>query len=160
MSSRVHGVDPRALQPRLFFWFFPPGPEGSLDNLIFWTNGGPGPLLSRDFFKRTAPSPDHTDKPSPRSTNTAGQTSLPFSGSNGLSAPASQGAPNIESQDQLPEQLVGFMQQFLRGILGFEGDEAMAYWRELCRNLCSVHRELYVRELDSARYLPSGNFGS
>lgn len=27
---------------QLFFWFFPPGPEGSLDDLIFWTNGGPG----------------------------------------------------------------------------------------------------------------------
>jgi carboxypeptidase D len=26
----------------LFFWFFPPGPQGSLDDLIFWTNGGPG----------------------------------------------------------------------------------------------------------------------
>ncbi|KIJ12909.1 hypothetical protein PAXINDRAFT_14274 [Paxillus involutus ATCC 200175] len=26
----------------LFFWFFPPGPEGSLDDLIFWTNGGLG----------------------------------------------------------------------------------------------------------------------
>jgi hypothetical protein len=50
------------LVPQLFFWFFPPGPEGSLDDLIFWyavyldsclaglllnwvrprTNGGPG----------------------------------------------------------------------------------------------------------------------
>jgi hypothetical protein len=45
---------------QLFFWFFPPGPEGSIDDLIFWyvvyfvffcsyfnqvpgrTNGGPG----------------------------------------------------------------------------------------------------------------------
>jgi hypothetical protein len=24
------------LIPQLFFWFFPPGPEGSLDDLIFW----------------------------------------------------------------------------------------------------------------------------
>jgi hypothetical protein len=24
------------LSPQLFFWFFPPGPEGSLDDLIFW----------------------------------------------------------------------------------------------------------------------------
>ena len=22
--------------PQLFFWFFPPGPEGSLDDLVFW----------------------------------------------------------------------------------------------------------------------------
>jgi len=21
---------------KLFFWFFPPGPEGSIDDLIFW----------------------------------------------------------------------------------------------------------------------------
>ncbi|CDO76357.1 hypothetical protein BN946_scf185011.g21 [Trametes cinnabarina] len=27
---------------KLFFWFFPPGPQGNLDDLIFWTNGGPG----------------------------------------------------------------------------------------------------------------------
>ncbi|EEB90734.1 hypothetical protein MPER_11022, partial [Moniliophthora perniciosa FA553] len=27
---------------KLFFWFFPPGPKGSLDDIIFWTNGGPG----------------------------------------------------------------------------------------------------------------------
>jgi carboxypeptidase D len=27
---------------KLFFWLFPPGPEGTLDDLIFWTNGGPG----------------------------------------------------------------------------------------------------------------------
>ncbi|KAG6890070.1 hypothetical protein C0992_003168 [Termitomyces sp. T32_za158] len=27
---------------QLFFWFFPPGPQGSLDDLILWTNGGPG----------------------------------------------------------------------------------------------------------------------
>ncbi|KAG1844120.1 hypothetical protein C8R48DRAFT_780417 [Suillus tomentosus] len=27
---------------QLYFWFFPPGPEGSLDYVIFWTNGGPG----------------------------------------------------------------------------------------------------------------------
>lgn len=26
----------------LFFWFFPPGPTGSTDDMIFWTNGGPG----------------------------------------------------------------------------------------------------------------------
>jgi carboxypeptidase D len=24
------------LIPQLFFWLFPPGPEGSLDDLIFW----------------------------------------------------------------------------------------------------------------------------
>ena len=23
-------------QYQLFFWFFPPGPDGSLDDLIFW----------------------------------------------------------------------------------------------------------------------------
>lgn len=25
---------------KLFFWFFPPGPQGSVDDLVFWTNGG------------------------------------------------------------------------------------------------------------------------
>lgn len=24
------------IAPKLFFWLFPPGPEGSLDDLIFW----------------------------------------------------------------------------------------------------------------------------
>jgi carboxypeptidase D len=36
--SRLGGVLIASVQ--LFFWFFPPGPEGSLDDLIFWTNGG------------------------------------------------------------------------------------------------------------------------
>jgi len=31
--------------PQLFFWFFPPGPEGSLDDLIFWYAVYLGPCL-------------------------------------------------------------------------------------------------------------------
>ena len=33
------------LIPQLFFWFFPPGPEGSLDDLIFWYVVYPDPCL-------------------------------------------------------------------------------------------------------------------
>jgi carboxypeptidase C (cathepsin A) len=31
-----------SLALKLFFWFFPPGPEGRLDSLNIWFNGGPG----------------------------------------------------------------------------------------------------------------------
>jgi carboxypeptidase D len=36
------------LKFQLFFWFFPPGPEGSLDDLIFWS--GSFHLLSYSFL--------------------------------------------------------------------------------------------------------------
>ncbi|KAG6850882.1 hypothetical protein H0H87_001750 [Tephrocybe sp. NHM501043] len=34
---------------KLFFWFFPPGPQGSLDDLIFWYDRIPIVLESRRF---------------------------------------------------------------------------------------------------------------
>ena len=37
LSVNVTGIFGLALLvPQLFFWLFPPGPEGSLDDLIFW----------------------------------------------------------------------------------------------------------------------------
>jgi hypothetical protein len=43
-------------QYQLFFWFFPPGPEGSLDDLIFWSvdkDVGVALNIDRPFSGRT-----------------------------------------------------------------------------------------------------------
>ena len=38
------------LIPQLFFWFFPPGPEGSLNDLIFWYAAYLDSCLAGSYF--------------------------------------------------------------------------------------------------------------
>ncbi|PPR04910.1 hypothetical protein CVT24_007154 [Panaeolus cyanescens] len=99
---------------KLFFWFFPPGPTGSADDLIFWTNGGPGCSSLEGFLQENGP---FSWAP-----GTAHPTINQFSWTNlssvlwveqPVGTGFSQGTPNIKNEDDLAAQLVGFMQQFL-----------------------------------------------
>lgn len=98
----------------LFFWFFPPGPEGSLDDLIFWTNGGPGCSSLEGAFQENGPIT--------WSWGQAKATQNEFSWTNlssilfveqPVGTGFSQGTPTARNEDDVAAQLVGFFQQFL-----------------------------------------------
>uniref|UniRef100_A0A0W0FQN8 Carboxypeptidase n=1 Tax=Moniliophthora roreri TaxID=221103 RepID=A0A0W0FQN8_MONRR len=99
---------------KLFFWFFPPGPKGSLDDLIFWTNGGPGCSSLEGFFQENGPFTWSYGQAKP-TVNEHSWTNL--SSVLWVEQPVgtgfSQGTPNITNEDDLAEQLVGFFNQFL-----------------------------------------------
>ncbi|KIJ12902.1 hypothetical protein PAXINDRAFT_14266 [Paxillus involutus ATCC 200175] len=97
---------------QLFFWFFPPGPEGSLDDLIFWTNCGPGCSSLKGLLQENGRS---TIKPLSWSYGQAKPTVNENSWTNlssvlwveqPVGTGFSQGTPNIENEDQLSEQLL------------------------------------------------------
>ncbi|KAG6811952.1 hypothetical protein H0H92_005116 [Tricholoma furcatifolium] len=98
----------------LFFWFFPPGPLGSLDDIIFWTNGGPGCSSLEGLLQENGPFSWSYGQAKP-TVNEYSWTNL--SSVLWVEQPVgtgfSQGVPNIQNEDELAEQLVGFMQQFL-----------------------------------------------
>ncbi|KAH7921991.1 alpha/beta-hydrolase [Leucogyrophana mollusca] len=99
---------------QLYFWFFPPGPQGSLDDLIFWTNGGPGCSSLEGLLQENGPLSWAWGQAKP-TVNEHSWTNL--SSVLWVEQPVgtgfSQGTPNIQNEDELAEQLVGFMQQFL-----------------------------------------------
>ncbi|KAK7053792.1 alpha/beta-hydrolase [Favolaschia claudopus] len=87
---------------KLFFWFFPPGPEGSLDDLIFWTNGGPGCSSLEGLLQENGPFSWSwgTAKPIVNVNSWTNLSSILY-----LEQPV--------GTDDLASQVVGFMQQFL-----------------------------------------------
>ncbi|RDB20370.1 hypothetical protein Hypma_012577 [Hypsizygus marmoreus] len=99
---------------KLFFWFFPPGPEGSLEDLIFWTNGGPGCSSLEGLLQENGPFQWSWGQAKP-TVNEFSWTNL--SSVLWVEQPVgtgfSQGTPNIRNEDDLAAQLVGFLQQFL-----------------------------------------------
>ncbi|KAG1741367.1 Alpha/Beta hydrolase protein [Suillus lakei] len=99
---------------QLFFWFFPPGPEGSLDDLIFWTNGGPGCSSLEGLLQENGPLSWSYGQAKP-TVNQQSWTNL--SSVLWVEQPVgtgfSQGIPNAQNEDDVAAQLVGFMQQFL-----------------------------------------------
>ncbi|KAJ7661534.1 alpha/beta-hydrolase [Mycena polygramma] len=99
---------------KLFFWFFPPGPEGSLDDLIFWTNGGPGCSSLEGFLQENGPFQwgVGTAKPIVNVNSWTNLSSMLWV-EQPVGTGFSQGTPNIKDEDDLAAQLVGFFQQFL-----------------------------------------------
>lgn len=98
----------------LFFWFFPPGPEGSLDDLIFWTNGGPGCSSLEGMFQENGPFTWDYGQARPTQnqwswTNLSSVLYVDQPVGTGFSV----GEPNAMNEDDVATQLVGFLQQFL-----------------------------------------------
>lgn len=99
---------------KLFFWFFPPGPQGSLDDLIFWTNGGPGCSSLEGLLQENGPFSWSWGQavPTPNQFSWTNLSSILFV-EQPVGTGFSQGTPNIKDEDDLAAQFVGFMQQFL-----------------------------------------------
>ncbi|THU78094.1 alpha/beta-hydrolase [Dendrothele bispora CBS 962.96] len=99
---------------KLFFWFFPPGPEGSLDDIIFWTNGGPGCSSLEGLLQENGPFSWSwgTAKPIVNDHSWTNLSSILFV-EQPVGTGFSQGTPNITDENGVAEQVVGFMQQFL-----------------------------------------------
>ncbi|KAG7086613.1 hypothetical protein E1B28_002557 [Marasmius oreades] len=99
---------------KLFFWFFPPGPQGTLDDVIFWTNGGPGCSSLEGFLQENGPFQwgVGTAKPIVNEHSWTNLSSVLWV-EQPVGTGFSQGKPNIRNEDDLAEQLVGFFNQFL-----------------------------------------------
>ncbi|TFK88356.1 alpha/beta-hydrolase [Polyporus arcularius HHB13444] len=99
---------------KLFFWFFPPGPQGSLDDLIFWTNGGPGCSSLEGLLQENGPFQWSYGQAHPTQnefswTNLSSIIYLEQPVGTGFS----QGHPNATDENDVAAQIVGFLQQFL-----------------------------------------------
>lgn len=99
---------------KLFFWYFPPTANGSENDLIFWTNGGPGCSSLEGFLQENGPISWQYGQAKP--------TPNPLSWTNlghmlwveqPVGTGFSQGVPDIQDETDLAAQLVGFFQQFL-----------------------------------------------
>ncbi|KAF8638469.1 hypothetical protein AX17_002180 [Amanita inopinata Kibby_2008] len=99
---------------KLFFWFFPPAPGGSFDDLVLWTSGGPGCSSLWGLLQGNGPINWNWGQAKPTA-NEHSWTKL--SSVLWVEQPVgtgySQGEPNIRNEDDLAAQLVGFLEQFL-----------------------------------------------
>lgn len=106
-------ADPKETR-KLFFWFWPAANIEHSDELLFWTNGGPGCSSLEGLFQENGPLTWSWGQAEP-SLNPFSWTNL----SNVLwveqpvGTGFSQGQPSISNDDELAEQLVGFLKQFL-----------------------------------------------
>ncbi|TDL18856.1 alpha/beta-hydrolase [Rickenella mellea] len=99
---------------KLFFWFWPTNDASHTDDLVFWTNGGPGCSSLEGFLQENGPITWSwgQSEPTPNQfswTNLAHVLWVEQPVGTGFS----QGTPNITNDDQLAEQLTGFFEQFL-----------------------------------------------
>ncbi|EKM80732.1 hypothetical protein AGABI1DRAFT_37296 [Agaricus bisporus var. burnettii JB137-S8] len=99
---------------KLFFWFWPTNNPANTKDLLFWTNGGPGCSSLEGFLQENGPISWSWGQAEP--------TPNPFSWTNlanvlwveqPVGTGFTQGNANISNDDQLAEQLVGFLGQFL-----------------------------------------------
>ncbi|KAG2090018.1 Alpha/Beta hydrolase protein [Suillus discolor] len=104
---------------QLYFWFFPPGPEGSLDDLIFWCLIPEGQTVTlaaplEGLLQENGPFSWSWDQQKP-TVNQQSWTNL--SSVHWVEQPVgtgfSQGIPDAQNEDDVATQVVGFLQQFL-----------------------------------------------
>lgn len=99
---------------KLFFWFWPTTNASNARDLIFWTNGGPGCSSLEGFLQENGPISWNWGQAEP--------TPHPFSWTKlanvvwveqPVGTGFSQGTPSISNDDELAEQVAGFLVQFL-----------------------------------------------
>ncbi|KZV87104.1 alpha/beta-hydrolase [Exidia glandulosa HHB12029] len=99
---------------KLFFWFWPSLDAAHTDDLVFWTNGGPGCSSLEGFLQENGPFswPTGTAAPVP---NQWGWNKLAHViwVEQPVGTGFSQGTANITNENDLAAELAGFFQQFL-----------------------------------------------
>ncbi|EIW62224.1 alpha/beta-hydrolase [Trametes versicolor FP-101664 SS1] len=107
---------------KLFFWFFPPGPQGSLDDLIFWTNGGPGCSSLEGLLQENGPFQWSLGqaKPTQNEFSWTNLSSILFV-EQPVGTGFSLGKPDITDENGVAAEVVGFMQQFLEVFKELQG---------------------------------------
>ncbi|KAF8271692.1 Alpha/Beta hydrolase protein [Lactarius quietus] len=107
---------------KLFFWFFPPGPQGSSDDIILWLNGGPGCSSLYGLLKENGPFQWGTGDAYPTQ-NEQSWTNLSsvIYVDQPVGTGFSQGMPNAKNENDVAAQLVGFLQQFLEVFAELKG---------------------------------------
>ncbi|KAF8335498.1 alpha/beta-hydrolase [Cantharellus anzutake] len=99
---------------KLFFWFWPSKDPRHVDDLVFWTNGGPGCSSMMGFLQENGPFkwPTGTAKPIPNQWSWTNLSHVLWV-EQPVGTGFSQGTPNIHDDDELAAQLAGFLVQFL-----------------------------------------------
>ncbi|TBU48753.1 alpha/beta-hydrolase [Dichomitus squalens] len=99
---------------KLFFWFWPTNNISNVNDLLFWTNGGPGCSSLEGFLQENGPISWSWGQAEP--------TPNPWSWTNltnvlwveqPVGTGFSQGEPNISNDDELAAEVAGFLEQFL-----------------------------------------------
>ncbi|KAF9780060.1 alpha/beta-hydrolase [Thelephora terrestris] len=106
----------------LFFWFFPPGPTGANDSLILWTNGGPGCSSLEGMLQEHGPFSWGWGqyKPTVNEHSWTNLSSILYI-EHPVGTGYSQGIPNVQDEEDVATQFVGFLQQFLEVFAELKG---------------------------------------
>ncbi|TFY65947.1 hypothetical protein EVG20_g5147 [Dentipellis fragilis] len=97
---------------KLFFWFWPTTNVSNANDLLFWTNGGPGCSSLEGFLQENGPISWPWGQAQPTSWSWTNLSNVVWV-DQPVGAGFSQGEPNISNDDELAAQVVGFLQQFL-----------------------------------------------
>ncbi|KAJ7690713.1 alpha/beta-hydrolase [Mycena rosella] len=108
---------------KLFFWFWPTNNVSNTDDLVFWTNGGPGCSSLEGFLQENGPISWSWGQAAP-TPNMWSWTNLSHVlwVEQPVGTGFSQGTPNITNDDQLAAELMGFLEQFLEVFQELKGN--------------------------------------